>query len=147
VKRRQPEAGPDTGSGRPLLDRLGVREGMRVGLVSLRDPDFEAELRERGAAIETGRLRPGLDLLFYLVRDGADLMAIGDLEPLIHDAGAIWILRIKGPDRKVREVDIIDAGKSFGLIDNKIASFSDEYAAMRLVVPLARRGKRKKKQD
>jgi hypothetical protein len=147
VKRRQPEAGPDTGSGRPLLDRLGVREGMRVGLVSLRDPDFEAELRERGAAIETGRLRPGLDLLFYLVRDGADLMAIGELEPLIHDAGAIWILRIKGPDRKVREVDIIDAGKSFGLIDNKIASFSDEYAAMRLVVPLARRGKRKKKQD
>jgi hypothetical protein len=142
VKRRQPEAGRDTGSGRPLLDRLGVREGMRVGLVSFGDPGLEAELRERGAVVESGRLRPGLDLLFYLVQDGAALMAIGELEPLIQDAGAIWILRIKGPGRKVREVDIIEAAKSFGLIDNKIASFSDEYAAMRLVVPLARRGKR-----
>jgi hypothetical protein len=144
VKRPQPEAGPDTGSGRPLLDRLGVKEGMRVGLVDFRDPRFEAELRERGAVIETGRLTQGLDLLFYLVRGGADLLALGELEPLIHDAGAIWILRTKGAARRVREVDIIDAGKSFGLIDNKIASFSDEYAAMRLVVPLARRGKRKK---
>jgi hypothetical protein len=144
VKRRQPEAGRDTGSGRPLLDRLGVREGMRVGLVNFRDPGFEAELRERGAVIETGRLRQGLDLLLHMVREGAELLALGELEPLIHDAGAIWVLRTKGPDRKVREVDIIDAGKSFGLIDNKIASFSEEYAAMRLVVPLARRGKRKK---
>ena len=40
MKRRQPEAGPDTGSGRPLLDRLGVKPGMRVagpGIVDQRD--------------------------------------------------------------------------------------------------------------
>jgi hypothetical protein len=143
VKRRQPEAQPDTGSGRPLLDRLGVKTGMRVGLVGYRDPDFEAELRERAVEVETDRPRPGLDLLFYLAQEGADLLALGELEPLIHDAGAIWVLRVKGPARKLSEVDIIDAGKSFGLIDNKIASFSDEYAAMRLVIPLARRGKRR----
>jgi hypothetical protein len=143
VKRRQPEAGRDTGSGRPLLDRLGVKDGMRVGLVRFRDPGFEAELKERGAAVEAGEPASGLDLLFYLVSDGGDLLALGELEPLIHDAGAIWVLRTKGQARKVREVDIIDAARSFGLVDNKIASFSDDYAAMRLVVPLARRGQRK----
>jgi len=39
----------------------------------------------------------------------------------------------------VREEDIIDAGRAFDLVDNKIASFSDTLAAMRLVVPLNQR--------
>ena len=142
MKRRQPEAGPDTGSGRPLLDRLGVKAGMRVALIGFRDPAFEAELRERGAVLEPGRPRPGLDMLFYMVEEPAGLLSLGELAPLIHDAGALWVLRVKGPGLKVREVDVIDAGKASGLVDNKIASFSELYAAMRLVVPLARRGKR-----
>jgi hypothetical protein len=114
---------------------------MRVGLIGFRDAGFEAELAGRGARLE---LEPGsgLDLLFYFAPDGASLLALGELAQLIRDAGAIWVVRVKGPGLKVREVDIIEAGKAAGLIDNKIASFSDAYAAMRLVVPLKRRGKR-----
>jgi hypothetical protein len=53
--------------------------------------------------------------------------------------GAIWVIRPKGgPD--IKEVDIIDAGKRAGLVDNKIASFSDTLSAMRLVIPVALRG-------
>ncbi|MDQ6742707.1 MAG: DUF3052 domain-containing protein [Candidatus Dormibacteraeota bacterium] len=142
MKRRQPEAGRDTGSDRPLLDKLGVKPGMGVALVGFRDAAFEAELRERGATPHTGRAEPGLDMVFYMVRQPADLLSLGELSQLIHDAGALWVLRVKGPGMKVREVDVIEAGKASGLVDNKIASFSDLYAAMRLVVPLARRGHR-----
>jgi hypothetical protein len=142
VKRRQPEAIPDAGSGRPLLDRLGVKPGMRVALIGFRDSAFGAELRERGASLELGRPRPVLDMIFYMVEEPADLLSLGELAGLIHDAGALWVLRVKGPGLKVREVDVIEAGKASGLVDNKIASFSELYAAMRLVVPLARRGER-----
>jgi hypothetical protein len=142
VKRRRPEASPDTGSGRPLLDRLGVKPGMRVALIGFRDSAFEAELSDRGAVPETGRPQPGLDMLFYMVDEPADLLSLRELAGLIHDAGALWVLRVKGPGLTVREVDVIEAGKASGLVDNKIASFSDLYAAMRLVVPLARRGNR-----
>ena len=142
MKRRQPEAARDSGSGRPLLDRLGVKPEMRVALVGFRDAAFEAELRERGVRPQTGRAGPGLDMLFYMAREPADLLSLGELSPLIHDAGALWVLRVKGPGLKVRDVDVIDAGKAAGLVDNKIASFSEVYAAMRLVVPLALRGKR-----
>jgi hypothetical protein len=114
---------------------------MRVGLLGFRDGGFEAELAERGARVEV-EPRGGLDLLFYFAPDGAALLSLGELEQLIHDAGAIWVLRVKGAGLKLREVDIIEAGRAAGLVDNKIASFSDTYAAMRLVVPLARRGKR-----
>jgi hypothetical protein len=127
----------DTGSGRPLLDKLGVKPGMRVALVAFRDAPFEAELAERGASVVD--LSPGLDLVFYRVERPADLHRIAELRPLIHDAGAIWVLRVKGAGLTVREVDVIEAGRAFDLVDNKIASFSDTLAAMRLVVPLNQR--------
>jgi hypothetical protein len=127
----------DTGSGRPLLDKLGVKPGMRVALVAFADAAFEAALAERGASI--GGLSPGLDLVFYRVERPADLHRVAELRPLIHDAGAIWVLRVKGAGLTVREVDVIEAGRAFDLVDNKIASFSDTLAAMRLVVPLNQR--------
>jgi hypothetical protein len=127
----------DTGSGRPLLDKLGVKAGMRVALVAFRDAAFEAELAERGASIVD--LSPDLDLVFLRVDRPADLHRIAELRPLIHDAGAIWVLRVKGAGLTVREVDVIDAGRAFDLVDNKIASFSATLAAMRLVVPLDQR--------
>ncbi len=131
------KAASDTYSGRPLLDRLGVRAGMRVALVEVADEAFEAQLAERGAAVTD--LAPGLDLVFYRVGRPADLLRIGELRPLIRDSGAIWVIRVKGPGLAVREVDVIEAGRAFDLVDNKIASFSDTLAAMRLVVPLNQR--------
>jgi len=110
---------------------------MRVSLVSFPDAAFEAGLAERGASIVD--LSPGLDMVFYRVDQPADLLRIAELRPLILDSGAIWVLRVKGAARTVRDVDVIDAGRAFDLIDNKIASFSDTLAAMRLVVPLDQR--------
>lgn len=127
----------DTGSGRPLLDKLGVRPGMRVALVAFDDPEFGARLAERGASLEAPA--PGLDLVFTRVDAPADLGRLAELRGLIHDAGAIWVLRVKGAALTVREVDVIEAGRAFDLVDNKIASFSDTLAAMRLVVPLNQR--------
>ena len=127
----------DTGSDRPLLDKLGVKAGMRVALIAFGDADFEAELAARGARVVDPS--PGLDLVFYRVERPADLHRIAELRPLIHDAGAIWVLRVKGAALTVRDVDVIDAGRAFDLVDNKIASFSDTLAAMRLVVPLNQR--------
>lgn len=128
---------PDLGSGRPLLDKLGVRAGMRVALVAFADAPFAAALAERGASVVGAE--PGLDMVFTYVDRPADLHRIAELRPLIHDAGAIWVLRTKGPGLTVREVDVIEAGRAFDLVDNKIASFSDTLAAMRLVVPLNQR--------
>jgi hypothetical protein len=110
---------------------------MRVALMAVDDDAFAARLAERGAALVDPS--PGLDLVFYRVDRPADLVRIGELRSLIHDAGAIWVLRVKGRDLTVREVDIIEAARAFDLVDNKIASFSDTLAAMRLVVPLNQR--------
>jgi len=37
------------------------------------------------------------------------------------------------------DVEVIDAAKAAGLVDNKVVSFSATHTALRLVIPVARR--------
>ena len=131
--------GSSSENDRPLLQKLGVKAGARVSLVAFEDPWFRNLLREVTDDVST-ELRADSDLVFYFVRHVADLFDLPDLRDALRDEGAIWVLREKGPSRVVLETDVIDAGKASGLVDNKIASFSDTLAAMRLVIPLAGRG-------
>ncbi len=78
-------------------------------------------------------------MAFLRVDSAAELERIAAFRQRLRPAGAIWVLRRKGAARQVREADVIAAGGRFGLVDNKIASFSDSLAAMRLVIPLALR--------
>jgi hypothetical protein len=41
--------------------------------------------------------------------------------------------------KEIRENDVMAAGKSAGLTDNKVARFSDTHTALRFVIPLAKR--------
>jgi hypothetical protein len=129
----------DRGSDRPLLDKLGVKPGARVAVLGVPDPDFDGLLRTRTGDVTRGTPEPGTDLVFVYVGHRDDLdAALAPLEAPLRRDGAIWVLRPKGTG-DIKEVDVIEAGRRAGLVDNKIASFSPTLSAMRLVVPLARR--------
>jgi Protein of unknown function (DUF3052) len=129
---------PSSG-GRPLLDKLGVKPGVRVSVLGLDEPWFERELRTRTGDVHTGRAAEGSDLIFVYVERRDDLdRAIAPLERSLKRDGAMWVLRPKGAPH-IKETDVIEAGKRAGLVDNKIASLSDEVSAVRLVIPVARR--------
>jgi hypothetical protein len=120
------------------MDKLGVRQGSLVEVHGLDDEAwFLADLRERGAEIGAP---PPLDLVFFRADHLDDLDELTGLRPRIRPAGAIWVVRTKGNSRRLSDVDIIEAARRHGLVDNKIASFSDALSAMRLVIPLAFRG-------
>ena len=121
------------------MDKLGVKPGARVSLVGMREQWFLAELATRTGDVHAGPAREDSDLIFVYVQDRADLgQALAGLEESLKRDGAIWVIRPKGTP-EIKEVDVIEAGKRTGLVDNKIASFSEELSAMRLVIPLARR--------
>jgi hypothetical protein len=123
---------------KPLLDKLVVKPGSRISVIGL-DPGFVDELRTRTADVTIDRLAPDSDLIFVFVSHRDDLdEALAPLESALRRNGAIWVVRPKGgPD--IKEVDVIEAGKRAGFVDNKIASFSETLSAMRLVIPLVRR--------
>ena len=91
-------------------------------------------LRERTADILKGKPREPVDLVFMGARDASDLKRLKEVKKWIEPNGAIWVVRPKGGRSAIKDTDVIDAGLAAGLVDNKIASFSDTQAAMRLVI-------------
>ena len=132
---------PDAPSTKPLLDKLGVKAGSRVAIVDLDDPGFLSLLRERTSDIVKGHPRKPVDLVFMSARDETDLERLKDVKRWIEPNGAIWVVRPKGGRSSLRETDLIEAGLAAGLVDNKIASFSDTHGAMRFVFRLRDRPK------
>jgi hypothetical protein len=131
----------DLPSTRPLLDKLGVRPSSRVAVVNLDDPAFMKQLRERTAVIVVGKPRSKVDLVFLGARTFSELHRLDDAKQWIEPNGAVWVVRPKGGRSELRDTDLIEAGLAAGLVDNKIASFSDTHGAMRFVYRLRDRPK------
>ena len=132
---------PDLLSNRPLIDKLGVKPGSRVAVVSVDDPSFLALQRARTSDVAVGKPRSKCDLVFIGVERMKDLDVLHRAKSWIEPNGAIWLIRPKGGRSEIRDTDLIAAGLSAGLVDNKIASFSDTHGAMRFVFRLRDRPK------
>jgi hypothetical protein len=126
---------------KPLLDRLGVKPGSKVALVAMEDREFVRLLRDRTRDVVIGKPRAACDIVFLGADQKRDLQRLRDLKTWIEPNGAIWVIRRKGPGSPLRDTDLIDAGLAAGLVDNKIASFSDTHGAMRFVFRLKDRPK------
>ena len=131
----------DPPSTRPLLDKLGVRPGSKVAVVNLDDPGFVKQLRERTQDVGFGKPRSKVDLVFMGAETSADLRRLNQVKSWIEFDGAVWVVRPKGGRSALRDTDLIDAGLAAGLVDNKIASFSETHGAMRFVYRLRDRPK------
>ena len=127
---------PEAVSTRPLLDKLGVKPGARIAVRNLADPAFMKLLRQRTDDITRGRPKGPCDIVFLGATTTADLNRIKVVKSWIEPNGSIWVVRPKGGRSELRDTDVIDAGLAAGLVDNKIASFSDTHGAMRLVFRL-----------
>ena len=126
----------------PLLDKLGVKPGARVAIVDVPDADFRALLADRTTDVTDGWPKPDTDLVFLAADSIDELLRIGPLQEALVPNGAIWVVSRKGKAATLRDVEVIDAAKAVGLIDNKVVSFSPTHTALRLVIPVARRAER-----
>jgi len=122
-----------------LLDKLGVKPGHKISVVSLDDEGFVAELRTRTPDVSTSRPRSSSDAIFLGAADKRSLDRLPALRRNITPGGAIWVVRPKGQDSGLKETDIIAAAKAHGLVDVKVVSFSETHSALKLVIPLDQR--------
>jgi hypothetical protein len=125
----------------PVLDKLGVRPGMRVAIVGEVDPDgtFRSQIGERTSDITIGRPKADSDLVFLAADSHAELAELPALRYRIRPAGAIWVVSRKGRSATIRDVEVIAAARDAGLVDNKVVSFSATHTSLRLVIPIALR--------
>ncbi len=121
-----------------LLDKLGVKPGMRVSVLGVAGAAFVASLRDRGASVSEGEPAAESDAIFVAIESRDDLAMFAALRGRIKNNGAIWAVRPKGV-KQITEADVMAAGKAAGLVDVKVAKFSDTHTAEKLVIPVDRR--------
>ncbi|HWO93491.1 MAG TPA: hypothetical protein VNL92_01875 [Dehalococcoidia bacterium] len=120
-----------------LMDKLGVKPGMRVSMVGRIEGDLARQVRERGALLsENGSAEA--DLVFLAVDTREDLAQLDRLRRRLAPKGAIWIIRPKG-SKQISEAEAMAAGKAAGLVDVKVARYSDTHTAEKFVIPVSSR--------
>ncbi len=126
------------GKARGRLDKLGVKEGMRVVVLGVDDAAFRDELKGRVPEFADGRIRNQSDIIFFGVEAKEGLARVARLVNCIQPAGAIWTVYPKG-QKHITQSDVMTACKAAGLVDTKVVGFSDTHSALRWVIPVAKR--------
>lgn len=125
-------------SHRTLVDKLGVKAGQRIAVLGVEDAEFLRDLTANVPEYSRGSRIDNADLIFFSAEARGDLSQLKSLSRSICKSGGIWVVYPKG-QKHIREIDVINAGKSAGLTDNKVCRFSATHTALRFCIPLAER--------
>lgn len=121
-----------------LLDKLGLKPGLRIGLVGLTPEELPEPLAPREVTLVTGRALRECALILAAVNGPADLEKLPRWRAAISPDGGIWAIYRKGV-RQFGEADVRAAARAHGLVDVKVAAFSTTHSALKLVIPKAAR--------
>jgi hypothetical protein len=122
---------------RTLLDKLGLKPSQRVSLVGIDDAELRRLLHEREIPFAE-EPESESDAILYGAESVGALDRLAELRERLKPDGAIWVVAPKGV-REPREAQVLAAGRAAGLVDTKVARFSDTHTAHRFVIPRDRR--------
>lgn len=113
---------------RTLADKLDVKPGMRVSLLGVANP-----LEGRTRDVTEGKAAKESDLIFLGAEKDKDLAKLRLLRKSLKPKGAIWVVYPKGKT-EITQVGVIQAGRQAGLVDIKVARFSETHTALKFVI-------------
>ena len=123
---------------RGLLEKLGVKPRMTIAVLGVEDDEFMSQLRDR-VGEPNWSLVEGADLVFYEADCADDLARLVELRLALKPAGGVWVVSPKGKGAVLKDVEVMAAARTAGLVDTKVVSFSDTHTALKLVIPKALR--------
>jgi hypothetical protein len=119
-------------------EKLGIKPGLIVSVLAIRDADFIRDLRSDAKAFSNTKLLPDSDLIFMGASESSDLGEVSGVVASLAVSGALWIVYPKGK-QEIKEVQVIEAGRAAGLVDVKVVKFSETHTALKFVRPKAKR--------
>ena len=125
-----------------LVEKLGIDATKKVCVVGKLDEDLRADLDASGAKVAKTARGKDFDAIFLAVASKKDLEKLAGLREMIADDGGIWIVYPKGVPT-VTEREVLTAGRTLQLTDNKVAKISETLTSVRFVIPVAQRKKKK----
>lgn len=122
----------DAPSEKPLLDKLGVKPGMRSAVIGIEEGGFLKELRSR-AEVSLGEAPDGVEIAFLGVEGPDDMTRLAELRDTIARDGAVWVVSPRGVPG-FNSNDVMRLGLETGMVDVKIARFSGTHTATKFVI-------------
>ncbi|MGA7161159.1 MAG: hypothetical protein WBZ48_09155 [Bacteroidota bacterium] len=122
-----------------VLDKLGVKHDSRVSVDGVENKEFLTQLSEKTADVSMKKLQKESDIIFYAADSKKELLKLKGLKRYLKRNGALWIVSLKGKQSKIKETEVMAAGKKAGLVDTKIVGFSDTHTALKFVIPVISR--------
>lgn len=112
-----------------LMDKLGVNAGLAIRLIGKFEDSFANQIEERKAVIIGGSK---CNLLFLAIDRSPELGRISKFKVNLKSRGALWVVYPKGVSN-IKGIDVIQAGRTAGMKDVKVASFSATHTALKFV--------------
>src|SRR5690349_18760786 len=75
-----------------LLDKLGVKSGMRVAVLGVEDASFLAQLAERTSQVARKTPKRDTEIIIFGADAVTDLARLAELRDYLTPAGAIWVV-------------------------------------------------------
>lgn len=128
-----------------LVEKLGLEAGKKVCVVGKLDPDLRADVDASGAKVAKSARGKDFDVVFVAAGAKKDLEKLPAIKEMIGDDGGIWIVYPKGKtgDGELTERAVLTAGRTLSLTDNKQVKINEELTAVRFVIPVAQRKKKR----
>jgi hypothetical protein len=120
-----------------LLEKLGIKDGIKVNIQGVRNKEFLKQLKQQKVDVSK-KLSKGSELILLQVDSKNELDGVNAAAKNLAPNGALWIVYPKGKD-EIKQDDIFKAGKSAGLVDVKVVSFSPTHTALKFVIPVSKR--------
>jgi Sec-independent protein translocase protein TatA len=96
----------------PLLDKLGIRPGMRVAILGVNDDVIRPLIAERTTDLTDGWPEPDTDVVLLAAESPDQLAPLADLAKRIRPNGAIWVVSRKGKAATLRYEQLLDAARA-----------------------------------
>jgi hypothetical protein len=117
------------------LDKLGLKPDHKYAAWGEFDETFAAELTQVAGNPAT---EGPYDIVFVRLTTQDDLTDLSKARDAIAKNGAVWAVWLKGK-KELTETHIRSYALANGLVDVKVARFSDTLSALKLVIPVANR--------
>ena len=132
-----------------VIEKLGLQTTKKVCIVGKLDPDLRADIEVSGAKVAKSARGKDFDVVFVAANAKKDLEKLPAIKETIVDDGAIWIVYPKSTaagikrDPELTERAVLTAGRTLMMTDNKQVKINEDLTAVRFVIPVAYRKKRK----
>ncbi|MBX3226414.1 MAG: hypothetical protein KIT84_44670 [Labilithrix sp.] len=130
---------------RALVEKLGLDATKKVCISGKLDAGLRSEIDASGAKVAKTARGKDFDVIFLAANAKKDLEKMPSLKEMLVDDGGIWIVYPKGQtgDDALTERAVLTSGRILGLTDNKQAKVDETLTAVRFVIPVAQRKKKK----